>query len=213
MHSPFFNSPAYKKRQSEIVHINWQRGIYNSLIKKEKRTCLSRFCKNYFIVSKSDKQKYCSQNCWYLIRRNYKLKTSVCCFTCGKLVTQKGAFKFCSLKCQAKNNFNEYVSRWKQGLENGNRGINTKNLSKYLRHYLLEKYSEKCSSCGWNQKHSVTNVVPLEVDHIDGNSENNKEENLRLICPNCHSLTPSFRNLNKGKGRKWRLLKRNKTLK
>lgn len=61
------------------------------------------------------------------------------------------------------------------------------------------------SVCGWNKINPVTKVVPLEIDHIDGNSENNKEENLRLICPNCHSLTSSFRNLNKGKGRGWRL--------
>ncbi len=55
------------------------------------------------------------------------------------------------------------------------------------------------------KKNPVTGKVPLEIDHIDGDSENNKEENLRLICPNCHSLTPSFRNLNKGKGRAWRI--------
>jgi 5-methylcytosine-specific restriction endonuclease McrA len=41
----------------------------------------------------------------------------------------------------------------------------------------------------------------------DGNSENNLEENLRLLCPNCHSLSPNFRNLNKGYGRKWRVNK------
>ena len=49
-----------------------------------------------------------------------------------------------------------------------------------------------------------TNVVPIEVDHKDGNVDNNSEENLRLLCPNCHALTPNFRNLNKGRGRSWR---------
>lgn len=43
--------------------------------------------------------------------------------------------------------------------------------------------------------------IPLELDHIDGNSENNAEENLRLICPNCHALTPTYKNKNKGSGR------------
>ena len=42
----------------------------------------------------------------------------------------------------------------------------------------------------------------LQVNHIDGNYKNNREENLELLCPNCHSLTPNYRSLNRGKGRK-----------
>ncbi len=41
----------------------------------------------------------------------------------------------------------------------------------------------------------------LEIDHIDGNSDNNSEENLRLVCPNCHSLTSTYRGTNRGNGR------------
>lgn len=201
----FFNTPEYKRKQADIVHQNWQKGLYKSLVKKEKRYCLNSNCKNYFIVPPSDKQKYCSQNCWYFVRRDHKVKTSPPCSNCGKLIIQKGATKFCSIKCQFRFNYNQYIRRWKQGMETGNRGINAKTLSRHIRHYLLEKYGEKCSNCGWNQRHQITGKVPLEVDHIDGNSENNKEENLRLICPNCHSLTPCFRNLNKGNGRSWRL--------
>lgn len=67
------------------------------------------------------------------------------------------------------------------------------------------KIGEKCSMCGWNKRHPITHKVPLEIDHIDGNADNNKETNIRLICPNCHALTPHFRNLNRGRGRKWRI--------
>ncbi len=87
----------------------------------------------------------------------------------------------------------------------GEIGIKTRAISGHLRRYLFEKYGDKCSMCGWCEKNSITGRVPLEIDHINGNSENNSEENLRLICPNCHSLTLYFRNLNKGKGRKWRM--------
>ncbi len=41
----------------------------------------------------------------------------------------------------------------------------------------------------------------LEIDHIDGNSDNNSEENLRLVCPNCHSLTSTYCGTNRGNGR------------
>ena len=64
---------------------------------------------------------------------------------------------------------------------------------------------EGCSICGWKQKNLVTGRIPLEIDHVNGNAEDNSEQNLRLICPNCHSLSSNFRNLNKGKGRSWRI--------
>lgn len=86
----------------------------------------------------------------------------------------------------------------------GNRKIITKNISGYIKRFLLEKNGEKCSICGWNEKNPATGRSPLEVDHMDGNSNNNDVKNVRLLCPNCHALTPSFRNLNKGNGRAWR---------
>jgi Zn finger protein HypA/HybF involved in hydrogenase expression len=87
----------------------------------------------------------------------------------------------------------------------GDRGIVAKNISSYIKRYLIEKYGEKCSTCGWCQRNLVTKKVPLEIDHINGNADDNSEKNLRLICPNCHSLSENFRNLNKGRGRSWRI--------
>lgn len=46
--------------------------------------------------------------------------------------------------------------------------------------------------------------MPLEVHHIDGNCTNNKEENLQLLCPNCHSLTPNSGSLNKGNSKRYK---------
>ncbi len=194
----------YRNKQALTTHLNWQKGVYNRIIKKELRNCLNKNCDNSFIVPPSDKQKYCSQDCWYLVRRDYRLKISRPCITCRKLVTQKGASKYCSLKCQFNNNYTEYIQRWQEGIESGSVGITTRSISGHIKRYLREKYKQKCSICGWDKKHPITGRVPLEVDHIDGNSENNTEENLRIICPNCHSLTSSFRNLNKGHGRTWR---------
>jgi len=100
-----------------------------------------------------------------------------------------------------------WVENWKNGKVDGNIGITARNFSKHLKIYLVEKFKNKCCVCGWDKKHPITGIAPLEIDHIDGNSENNVENNLRLICPNCHALTPFYKNMNRGKGRKWRMNK------
>ena len=130
------------------------------------------------------------------------------CRNCGELLKRRHQKKFCSNQCQKDFQYKEYIKRWKNDLVGGSRGILTKNLSGHLKRYLVLKYGSKCSVCGWSKKHPVTGNIPLEIDHADGNADNNSEINLRPLCPNCHALTPHFRNLNKGNGRIWRKLKK-----
>src|ERR1700678_688013 len=108
------------------------------------------------------------------------------CLNCGRALTRK-VNRYCSNTCQIEFRYDLYIKRWKNGEVDGGRGINTRNISNPLIKYLRTKYS-CCSLCGWQEVNPVTGRVPLEIDHIDGNSENNHETNLRLICPNCHSL-------------------------
>jgi 5-methylcytosine-specific restriction endonuclease McrA len=72
---------------------------------------------------------------------------------------------------------------------------------------MLEKYENKCCECGWGKINKYTGNIPLEVEHIDGNPYNTIEDNLKLLCPNCHSLTKSYKGANRGKGRKKRINK------
>lgn len=68
---------------------------------------------------------------------------------------------------------------------------------------MLEKNNYKCELCGWGEENTYTHTIPLEIHHIDGDYTNNKEENLQVLCPNCHSLTETYKSHNKN-GRKRR---------
>lgn len=49
-----------------------------------------------------------------------------------------------------------------------------------------------CEECGWAQM-TEDGYLPLELDHINGDSRDNRLTNLRVLCPNCHSLKPTHR--------------------
>lgn len=54
----------------------------------------------------------------------------------------------------------------------------------------------KCELCGW-AKQAEDGRVPVELDHINGDHHDNRLNNLRILCPNCHSLQPTHRGKNK----------------
>jgi hypothetical protein len=53
-----------------------------------------------------------------------------------------------------------------------------------------------CELCGWCMR-APDGRIPVELDHINGDRCDNRLENLRILCPNCHSLQPTHRGLNK----------------
>jgi 5-methylcytosine-specific restriction endonuclease McrA len=58
----------------------------------------------------------------------------------------------------------------------------------------------RCELCGWAEV-SLDGRIPVELDHINGDHHDNRLENLRILCPNCHSLQLTHRGKNKNKVR------------
>ena len=122
------------------------------------------------------------------------------CLNCNQKISSKN--KFCSNKCQKEYEYKNYIERWKSNQETGLRG--EYQISMHIKTYLFKKYNNKCARCGWGKVNPYTKNIPLEVEHIDGNYQNNSEENLILLCPNCHSLTETYKGANINHGRKQR---------
>jgi hypothetical protein len=116
------------------------------------------------------------------------------CLNCGSELSDSRN-KYCNNHCQLEYQFKKYIERWKNGLEDGIRG--KYQISCHIRRYLFDKYDNKCSQCGWGELNLWTGYIPLEVHHIDGDYTNNVEDNLLLLCPNCHALTNTYKNANK----------------
>ena len=120
------------------------------------------------------------------------------CKECGG-ETARASYTYCSNACQLAYQHRSYVSKWQSRQVKGLQGIGV--VSVHIKNYLRKKFGNRCVLCGWSQVNPKTGVVPVVADHIDGNWRNNAESNLRLVCPNCDSLSPTYAGLNRGNGR------------
>ena len=128
------------------------------------------------------------------------MKTFVCLNCNGTFPHGKNTFgKYCSNSCQMTFQSNQKLQKWLNGEDKGWTG-KTRQLKKFIREYLLKERGTACSQCGWDEKHKDGSIL-TEIDHIDGDAENCKIENLRILCPNCHALTDTFRVRNKNSKR------------
>jgi hypothetical protein len=110
-------------------------------------------------------------------------------------------FKYCSNLCQKEFEYNEKVKNWLSGNEPGWTG-KAAYLKLFVRKWLFETRGAKCEECGWDKKHPIDGKELVEIDHIDGDAHNCTPSNLKILCPNCHSMTPNHRARNKNSSRK-----------
>lgn len=149
-------------------------------------------------------EKFCSRSCSATFNNKLRAseKKTKQCLNCKKDIPLKNLY-YCNNKCQGEYEAKQIVEKWKNGLINGG-GKSKEDLSDPIRRYIFDKHNHECSECNWNEVNKFTGLIPLQIHHIDNDPRNNKEENLVLLCPNCHSLTDNFGSRNKGKGRKIR---------
>jgi hypothetical protein len=124
------------------------------------------------------------------------------CLNCGKenLYHRNKTNKYCAGECQHEHHWKIRFSK----IENG------EILEGHMKRYISEVRGYNCEECGQDGTHNGKPLT-LQMDHIDGNSDNNYLGNLRLLCPNCHTQTETFGNAGQGNRYK-KNTKRNKYL-
>lgn len=129
--------------------------------------------------------KFCNSSCaaTYNNKKFIKRKKQKkYCINCSAELT-KSQKKYCDAKCQQIYRYNNKI------IPSIKKGTYSNSIT--LKKYLFETRGSKCEICNmqniWNNK-----PITLQLDHIDGNSDNNNLKNLRLLCPNCHTQTDTF---------------------
>lgn len=142
---------------------------------------------------------FCSHSCSALFNNAPRQGESRYCNQCGEKLIGKSK-EWCSNSCRLLFRKEATIKQWKMGVVQGWSG-KTRGLCTWLRRYLHETRGTSCEVCGWDGRHPVDNAVLTEIDHIDGDAENCCENNLRILCPNCHASTPTHRARNKNSKR------------
>ena len=146
------------------------------------------------------RNKFCNHSCAASFnnkkqgRRESNVPEIQICKSCGSNIEHsRHVQKYCSQDCSRFHQWELRKAKVESGQEN----------SEYvLKKYLIETRGVQCEICC--RKTWQGGPIPVIMDHIDGNSDNNLLVNLRLVCGNCDMQLPTFAGRNRGSGRHYR---------
>lgn len=154
----------------------------------------SRMCKgcgNEFKVTRQKRKNlYCSIDCYTDFCRGKLKKENRHCLYCGK----DAIHRFCSTECY-------YVYGWRVKVNKANETGMAPSHPMTAKTLIRKMKGDKCEIClgeTW-----MGSPIPLVLDHINGNSEDWRLANLRLVCGNCDMMLPTYKSKNRGNGRKY----------
>lgn len=150
---------------------------------------------------------FCNSKCFgnsYQIKRQkitierYEKNPKICKICDKSIPYDKRYNSCCSRECSNSSLRSKFKITTDEKMKNG-----TCNTPGTIKNWIIAENGKKCVICGLTEW--MGKEIPLVLDHIDGNSYNNRIENLRLVCGNCDMQLPTYKGRNRGKGRYERL--------
>ena len=174
-------------REAGLYHQNV--GTYAQLFPKTCEVCLKEFQVPRHMLKR---RRHCSKRCFADSQRT-SIELVCSNARCGKkfarspskVKNSRSGVSFCSAKCKAEGQCIGGV----KAVQPAHYGT-----AKVPRTRLIRTRGRRCEGC--RRTRWMGHPIPLEVDHIDGDRNNNEEGNFRLLCPNCHALTPTWKGRN-----------------
>lgn len=174
---------------------------------------LCSYCKEEFYRKPSSKRAksglyFCNSACQSSAYKDPNINICSGPISTGKR-TKKTPCKICGL--ERHSNYNicksckklECLKTWLAGDISVTWSGPYKETKSFVKEHLKTVRGDKCENCSFDKKSPSGNSI-IQLEHIDGNYQNNAIENLQLLCPNCHAMTETYGNKNKNGGRKYR---------
>ena len=167
--------------------------------------CNNPACASEFVPKPNTRGLYCSRSCSATVTNSThpkRLKAQKTCSRCNGVLRKPWQKKFCSRDCFNLSITEDRVGQWLEGGWDGS--TSNGSLARPIRNHLLAQAGYACTECGWSKPNPVTGLPILTIDHVNGKASDNRPENLKVLCYNCHSLTPTFGALNMGNGTRYK---------